>query len=57
MSLSTFSGHLRNLLAILPAAGERSLVLLDEVAAGTDPVEGAALAQALLERLAGAGAR
>ena len=53
MSLSTFSGHIRNLLAILDAATDRSLVLLDEVAAGTDPVEGAALAQALLARLAG----
>jgi DNA mismatch repair protein MutS2 len=52
MSLSTFSAHVRNLLAILDAAGGRSLVLLDEVAAGTDPVEGAALAQALLSRLA-----
>ncbi len=52
MSLSTFSGHVRNLLAILEAATERSLVLLDEVAAGTDPVEGAALAQALVARLA-----
>ena len=52
MSLSTFSGHLRNLVAILDRATGRSLVLLDEVAAGTDPVEGAALAQALLGRLA-----
>jgi DNA mismatch repair protein MutS2 len=52
MSLSTFSGHVRSLVEILGAAGERSLVLLDEVAAGTDPVEGTALAQALLERLA-----
>jgi DNA mismatch repair protein MutS2 len=53
MSLSTFSGHVQNLVAILDAASKRSLVLLDEVAAGTDPVEGAALAQALLGRLAG----
>ena len=53
MSLSTFSGHVRSLLEILDAATDRSLVLLDEVAGGTDPVEGAALAQALVERLVG----
>ncbi|MFN2470170.1 MAG: Smr/MutS family protein, partial [Gaiellaceae bacterium] len=52
MSLSTFSGHLSNLVAILAAATQRSLVLVDELASGTDPVEGAALAQALLARLA-----
>jgi DNA mismatch repair protein MutS2 len=52
MSLSTFSGHLRNIVAVLDAATGRSLVLLDELAAGTDPVEGSALAQALLVRLA-----
>jgi DNA mismatch repair protein MutS2 len=52
LCLSTFSGHLRTILAILDAATGRSLVLLDELAAGTDPVEGSALAQALLERLA-----
>jgi DNA mismatch repair protein MutS2 len=52
MSLSTFSAHVRTLVAILDAATERSLVLLDELAAGTDPVEGSALAQALVARLA-----
>ena len=52
MSLSTFSGHLANIVAILGAAGPRSLVLLDELASGTDPVEGSALAQALVARLA-----
>jgi DNA mismatch repair protein MutS2 len=52
MSLSTFSAHVRNLRAILDAATHRSLVLVDELASGTDPVEGSALAQALLARLA-----
>jgi DNA mismatch repair protein MutS2 len=52
MSLSTFSGHVENLVAILDEATGRSLVLVDEVASGTDPVEGSALAQALVERLA-----
>jgi DNA mismatch repair protein MutS2 len=51
MSLSTFSGHVRNLIAILDAATARSLVLVDELASGTDPIEGSALAQALLARL------
>ena len=52
MSLSTFSGHVANLVSILRSARERSLVLVDELASGTDPVEGSALAQALLSRLA-----
>jgi DNA mismatch repair protein MutS2 len=52
MSLSTFSGHIANLVEILDAATERSLVLVDEVASGTDPVEGSALAQALVAHLA-----
>ncbi len=56
MSLSTFSGHVRNLVRIQEAAGRRSLVLLDEIAAGTDPHEGAALARAYLSHLVEHGA-
>ena len=55
MSLSTFSGHLSNLVQILGSASEKTLVLVDELASGTDPVEGAALAQALLMRLVAQG--
>jgi len=51
-SLSTFSGHIRRISRILEAMTEHSLVLLDEVGAGTDPVEGSALAIALLQYLA-----
>lgn len=50
-SLSTFSAHMANLKEMLDAAGERSLLLLDELAAGTDPGEGIALSIAVLEEL------
>jgi DNA mismatch repair protein MutS2 len=53
---STFSAHLRRLRAIVERAGPRSLVLVDEIAGGTEPAAGAALAIALLERLLASGA-
>lgn len=55
-SLSTFSAHVRRLMGIMGAVGPRSLVLLDEPAAGTDPDEGARLAQAVIGRLVADGA-
>ncbi len=55
--LSTFSSHVANLKYMLKQAGEKTLILIDEAGTGTDPAEGGALAQAVLEQLTRAGAR
>lgn len=56
-NLSTFSSHMRNIVGTLGDAGPGTLVLLDELGAGTDPAQGAALGMAILERLQEAGCR
>jgi len=57
LSLSTFTSHMKNIIGILRNADAGTLVLLDEMGAGTDPLEGAALARTIIEDLLGSEAR
>lgn len=56
-NLSTFSSHMVNIIDIMGKADEKSLILIDELGAGTDPIEGAALAVSIIEDLRNKGAR
>lgn len=56
-SLSTFSSHMSNMVNIIKTADEKSLILVDELGSGTDPVEGAALAVSIIEKLMEKGSR
>lgn len=56
-SLSTFSSHISNVVKILDAANEKSLILMDELGSGTDPVEGAALAVSIIENMVAKGSK